>query len=171
MSKLKSVIKIFVFYFLFGILPNPVFSVTVDEPINTEMLLDSLESNSTEKPMAPETSFFSILLRTGCALLIVLALGCVAIKVMKMLRFSPAVKTSSIQIIQRLPLSGRKALYVVKVAEKALILGVSEQAISKICFMNLSDFPDTEAMASAPAGRFGEMLAQKMRSVIGKNEN
>ena len=64
-------------------------------------------------------------------------------------------------LVGRLPLEGRRAVYVVRVGERVLVLGGSEAGVTKLAEMPLEEFPAEVPTGTAEA--FSNVLGRVMR--------
>jgi len=97
-------------------------------------------------------------------LLVLIGLGALAWILVAARRPSMAkgAERGALGLIGRLPLEGRRAVYVVRVGDKVLVLGGSEAGVTKLAEMPGDQFP---AELPAPSGQlFGDVLSR----VIGK---
>ncbi len=97
-------------------------------------------------------------------LLILVGLGALAWIVVVARRPSLAKKAGRGQLglVGRLPLEGRRAVYVVRVGERVLVLGGSEAGVTKLAEMPIEEFPSE---LSAPTG---EAFSSVLGRVMGK---
>ena len=63
-------------------------------------------------------------------------------------------------LVGRLPLEGRRAVYVVRVGERVLVLGGSEAGVTKLAELPLEEFPAEIPVGSAEA--FSSVLGRVM---------
>ncbi|MEY2935489.1 MAG: hypothetical protein RL033_6238 [Pseudomonadota bacterium] len=97
------------------------------------------------------------LLESALVLVLVLGLGWLASYAAR--RAGVARAAGSLELVARLPLEARRAVYVVRVLDQVLILGGSESGISK-----LGELPESalsELRRTAPAAGWGALLAAR----------
>ncbi len=126
--------------------------------------------NGAPEFLASEPSLLSVLLRMGTSLLLVLGLALLAIYVLKHFYRPTRSGSSAFQVLSRISLGGRQSLYMVKVAEKALVLGVSDTAITRLLVMKATDVPMENQQTPTPIKNFAEVFAEKIRGTWSKRE-
>jgi flagellar biogenesis protein FliO len=97
------------------------------------------------------------LLESAVVLVLVLGLGWLATYAAR--RAGVARAAGSLELVARLPLEARRAVYVVRVLDQVLILGGSESGISK-----LGELPESalsELRRATPAAGWGALLAAR----------
>jgi len=108
-------------------------------------------------------AFASQLLQSLIALLLVCVLAWWVLRWMA--RHSPTLPGSAgraVHVVERTVLDARTALYVVRVGERWLLLGVAERALTLLAELRPEDLPTDlrDPRGSAPGPRFADILAR-----------
>lgn len=82
-------------------------------------------------------------------------------------RFGVGRPAGPLRLVGRLPLDGRRAVYLVRVENKVFVLGASEAGLHKLGELE-GDHPDLEAPEPPP---FREILERVVRKNKGEGEN
>jgi flagellar protein FliO/FliZ len=99
----------------------------------------------------------SYILQTVLTLLGVTALAAVILLVARRMGVGQA--SGPMDLVGRLPLDGRRAIYLVRVGERVFVVGASEAGLSKLGEVPGDTLPATRD-SRAPAGSFAAALAQ-----------
>lgn len=73
-----------------------------------------------------------------------------------------------LELVSRLPLDGRRALYLVRVQERLLVLAATDQQISKLAELRADDVPDLPA-ATSPFASLLERVVRRPEATAAAN--
>lgn len=97
-------------------------------------------------PALPDISFGWLFAKTVIAMVVVIFGAFFFIKfILPRLQFGHRASQSRIQVIDKLGLEARKALYIIGVGRKRILIGSGEQGLSKLADLELEDVEDIEA--------------------------
>jgi len=105
------------------------------------------------QPMSPLATY---LVETFLTLLAVVGIAILVLVVAK--RLGVGRPHGPMRLLGRMPLDARRVVYLVRVADRVLILGASEAGLTRLGQLSRRDVEDIEAQPPAPA--FAELLAR-----------
>lgn len=103
-------------------------------------VLNAMSDGDQMPDVAEMPSYGSLLLQTILALILVCVLAYVLLRYgLKWLIPKPKGQIQAMRIIDRLPLEGRRAVYMVEIGEKVLILAATDSSINKVGELSSSE--------------------------------
>ena len=107
------------------------------------------------------SAFGNYLVQTFVMLLVIVGLAFVVLWAAR--RLGVGRPSGNLKLVGRLPLDARRSIYLVQVAEKVLVVGVSEAGLNKLSEFALKDMAAPPAQTS-PGESFPAVLARLKRS-------
>ncbi len=130
-----------------------------------------------QSDLGTSASLFKALLQTFGALLFVIVLAVVVLRlVLPRLNAVTGVGESMIRVVDRLPVSATQSLYVVEVAGRWLVVGISSAGVQLVSELDpaSAEVAETALLASRAAkpqfGDFGQAAREKLTQLLKKED-